>query len=86
MKVILQSMLYLALLVITSQVYAECPSTLNADQMILCIRAENSGYIYTPPTKTNDMSAGSSSSEVANYSDGANKVANAPPGYLNGNE
>ncbi len=48
MKSVLASVITIALTVLAYQAKAECPSSLNAEQMQECIVTENAGYYYSP--------------------------------------
>jgi len=48
MKSVIASLLFVSLTILTHQALAECPSSLNAEQMQDCIVTENAGYYYTP--------------------------------------
>ena len=48
MKSLFASLLCLGLSVLAYQARAECPSSLNAEQMQECIVSENAGYYYSP--------------------------------------
>lgn len=48
MKSVLASFIFTMLTVLANQALAECPSSLNAEQMQECIVTENAGYYYSP--------------------------------------
>lgn len=76
MKLVLAGISLISLTLITNHALADCPSSLNADQMLDCIVTENDGYYYTPRGKNTSMDDQyiEPSTSTANKSDDTNIV------------